>query len=165
VYRYPPPRYDSRGTRNNRSPRSLLLLYLLAAATAGCGSFATLQQSERGARLQDTLQAYSKLVRWSQFAAARRFIGRPEVAPTGTQDRSRATRPQRKAARPGASPGAAALPVKIKVTALDLESVVFNETFSEAIVTYRVAFYHEDTPRERRMNDTERWWWDDTRSR
>ncbi len=113
----------------------------------GCGGLERMQAAERGARLNDQLRVYGKLIRWREFEAARRYVRpQPEVA-------GRAPEPSPR------------LLSHINVTLYRLQRVELDERGKRAAVTHSLRFYHEDNRREIATTDRQIWWWSDATSR
>jgi len=114
---------------------------------SGCATVESLQGAERGTRLNDSLRLYEKLVRWGEFAVARRYI------------RPRPEQPALAAAQ------SSDLLESISVTHYRLVGLELNPERTRASVSHELRFYHQDERREVAVVDRQLWWWDDEAAR
>ncbi len=130
-----------------RVPYSFTLFATCVLALSGCGGLERIRSAERAGQLNDQLRAYAKLVRWSEFEAASRFI---RMNPEATE---------RTIEQP------AELVRAVRVTLYRLKGVEFDEGRTRASVTHSLRFYHQDNRRELAVTDRQMWWWDKNTAR
>lgn len=127
--------------------RAAFVVALIAALTVGCAQLSDLPGKERAAKLRDELRTYTKLLRWNEFPAARRYIKREPTS----------------AARAAAQ--SARLLAQINVTHARLKGVEFDEDHNHASITHELRFFHKENRREVSILDRQLWWFDEEANR
>jgi len=108
-----------------------------ALALAGC---AQVDVREKAYRLETTIQAYRKALRWGEYQAAHGFVRR----------------------RDGAEPALdAELLESIRVTDYEVVRREVIDEASEAVVVTHINFYHADSGRVRNLADQQLWYYDE----
>jgi len=117
---------------------------VLGLGLTGCSSNQTKALKARDKALETTTEAYRKLVRWSYFEEASKYLkGRDEELRRPALARYNAW----------------------KVTSYDVGDMVRNEAGDEARVLAHIGFYSKDSGRVYSLRDDQFWWYDDEESR
>jgi hypothetical protein len=105
----------------------VLAAALLSAACAATFDF------RREELFEDMSKRYGRLIRWSEFDAARPYLA-PDVSPERT-----------------------AVPASVRVAEYDVKQIAYADDMQRALQTVRIAYFKQDSPRLRTLDDLQVW--------
>jgi len=109
-----------------------ICLTVLAAAllTVACASTFDFRREEL---FEDMSKRYGRLMRWSEFEAARPYLAADAPKERGT------------------------VPASVRVAEYDVQQVVYTEDKRQALQSVKITYFRQDNPRLRTIEDLQVW--------